>query len=311
MAVALFLSSCSGGKSEANKDTGKASAPTGLEKVKQVNKVVGVGMIAPESLITKLAAQLPGTVIEINKDNGDQVKAGDVILRLDDRDEQLALQKLIRERTTQKFQIEADKAGIEDTRVQLANAKANLEASENLQQTGAETLKNLDDLRTKVQSLQAELDQKKAGLDAAESQLEGIDIDIEQARLNIGKKVIRAPADGEILEIKAVLYSNVSQDEVLVDFAESGPVIARCEIDEMFADQVKVGQKAEIRHIGFDKVIATGTVIEMSPYLSQKSLFTENPTDQQDRRVRDVRIRLDNPDGLLFNSRVECTIKTK
>jgi hypothetical protein len=47
----------------------------------------------------------------------------------------------------------------------------------------------------------------------------------------------------------------------------------------------------------------------LSPYLKKKSLFSEKSDDQEDRRVREIKIALINDSGLLINSKVECVIK--
>ncbi|MFB6319461.1 HlyD family secretion protein [Saccharicrinis sp. FJH54] len=311
--VIMLLSAC--GKSTSSDDGTKAkttrSDSTTLHAVQNVNKVVGIGLVEPENMITDLAAQLPGTVTKIFKNMGDRVDSGEVIIQMDNREEQLALEKLLKQKQTQQYQIEAAKAGIENTRITLQNAESNLKSAKVLISSGAETKQNLDDLQTKVQSLQADLRQRNADLNVARSQLGALDVDIQKAKLTVSKKEVKAPQDGQILKMNTILNNTVGRNTTLVTFAPEGPVMVRCEIDEMFASQVKPGQKADIRHIGFSKVIATGKVIMVSPYLSQKSLFTSSPTDQQDRRVREVRIELDNTKQLLFNSRVECTIKTK
>jgi HlyD family secretion protein len=311
--ASLLLFSCKSKDAGDRKTETSSAVPdsTLIMPAREINKVVGVGLIVPESLISDLSAQLSGTITTINKSIGDRVKANEIIIRLNDHDEQLALAKLLRQKETQAFQIKATEAELEDSKREFEFEKNNLMTAQELQKTGSETSENVDILSNKVNSLKLSVDQKRAELDVAQSQINAILVDIEQAKSNIEKKLVRAPADGQILQINATKYSLVNQNENLVTFAPDGPVIVRCEIDEMFANKTEIGQKAEIRYIGFSQVIGSGTVIKTSPYLSQKSLFVENPTDKQDRRVRDVRILVDKPKGLLFNSRVECTINLK
>lgn len=305
----LLLASCS--HKSNSKDAPSKTENPGLKQVETVNQVIGIGLIVPEALITDLAAQLPGTVTEIYQNIGDSVKAGEIILQMDDRDEQLALQKLKQQKQTQIFQITEAQAQLDEKKVQLENQKAKLKSSIELQKSGAETLQNLEDLQSNVLASEAGLQALEANLDLVKSQLNPIEVDINQAILNIDKKNVRAPTDGIILQIDVANHSSVNQYQTVVTFAPKGNIIAKCEIDELFANQVKLGQAADVRYIGFSEVIATGKVILMSPYLSPKSLFVQNATDQQDRRVREVQIQLDNPQSILFNSRVEVTIKTK
>jgi len=82
------------------------------------------------------------------------------------------------------------------------------------------------------------------------------------------------------------------------------------EVDELFADRVAVGQAAGIRRQGGSEILATGKVVSVAPDLKQKSLFSDEIGKLEDRRVREVRIRLDPPAGspLLLGARVECIL---
>jgi hypothetical protein len=45
-----------------------------------------------------------------------------------------------------------------------------------------------------------------------------------------------------------------------------------------------------------------------APFLSKKSIFNDRADNLEDRRVREVRVQIDNPDAVLIGSRVECII---
>jgi len=63
-----------------------------------------------------------------------------------------------------------------------------------------------------------------------------------------------------------------------------------------------------VRPIGGDQSITTGTIESVSPYLRKKSLFSEKAGDLEDRRVREVVIRVQDASHLLINAKVECII---
>jgi hypothetical protein len=50
-------------------------------------------------------------------------------------------------------------------------------------------------------------------------------------------------------------------------------------------------------------------VVLASPYLRKKSLFADKAGDLEDRRVREVRVQLDQPEKVLLGARVECVIE--
>jgi HlyD family secretion protein len=98
---------------------------------------------------------------------------------------------------------------------------------------------------------------------------------------------------------------------VLGEFAPEGGLVAITEIDELFADRLKVGQRATIRPQGDSTILATGDVFIISPYLKKKSLFSDNASNLEDRRVREVRVKINPEAKLLIGSRVECVIELK
>ncbi|HSY62439.1 MAG TPA: HlyD family efflux transporter periplasmic adaptor subunit, partial [Cytophaga sp.] len=121
----------------------------------------------------------------------------------------------------------------------------------------------------------------------------------------------KAPLDGKILSVDTKLGATVSTSTNLSDFAPEGPVMAITEIDELFADQIKIGQPAYVRAQGDTVVLAKGKVILAAPYLRKKSLFSDKVDNLEDRRVREVRVQLDSTETLLIGSRVECIIELK
>jgi hypothetical protein len=105
--------------------------------------------------------------------------------------------------------------------------------------------------------------------------------------------------------------SAVNQFEQYAEIAPSGPITVRTEIDELFAGRLTNGLDAYIRFIGSDSVIAKGKIIFLSPYLKKKSLFSQKANEQEDRLVREVRIKLEEDNKLILNSKVESVIKIK
>jgi hypothetical protein len=104
----------------------------------------------------------------------------------------------------------------------------------------------------------------------------------------------------------------VGQKVSLAEFAPESPTSVLTEIDELFAARVKLNQPAFIRLLGGRDTIAFGRVISLSPSLNRKSLFSEEIGKLEDRRVRKVRIRLEEgQQNVLYGQRVECLINVK
>jgi hypothetical protein len=103
----------------------------------------------------------------------------------------------------------------------------------------------------------------------------------------------------------------VQSGTAVAEFAPDGAVTVICEVDELFVDKIQLGQKATIRPQGATETLAEGVVMTVSPYLKKKSIFSDEAGALEDRRVREVRVKLNTTANLLFNSRVECVIAVK
>jgi hypothetical protein len=114
-----------------------------------------------------------------------------------------------------------------------------------------------------------------------------------------------------MLEMHIEKGSAVNQFEKYAEVAPSGPMTVRTEVDELFAGRLRIGLDADIRFVGNDSVVARGKVIFLSPYLKKKSLFSQKANEQEDRLVREVRIKLEGDNELILNSKVESVIKLK
>jgi multidrug efflux pump subunit AcrA (membrane-fusion protein) len=124
----------------------------------------------------------------------------------------------------------------------------------------------------------------------------------------LDKKNIYAPADGMVLSWEVKLGQAVSIGSKLADFAPAGDLIATTEVDELFAMKVKKGQRVQINIQGTTDKLSSGTVVYCASFLSKKSIFNDRADNLEDRRVREVRVRIDQPEAVLIGSRVECII---
>ncbi len=307
----LTAASCSSGNS--GKETEETAALKGQPGAggsdQKVRFVVGIGKIEPETELQPLFSDRGGIVDTILRKEGEFVKSGDIIMILNSDIEKLEVEKIKSRISIKQSQLRFDEASIAETEARLENRKKLLERSRELAAAGAETAQNIDDLETEYKVLIAELEKNRALLAITESEINELIAELRSANAEVSKRTLRAPVDGTVLDILLTRGSALGQYGKYAEFAPEGRLIARCEIDELFASQVKEGQNADITFVGSSDVIAAGKVIKTTPYLKKKSLFSELAGDKEDRRVMEVWILLDRNSGLLYNTQVECNIK--
>lgn len=276
-----------------------------------IKEVVGIANIEPLQRILSLTPEINGIVKKIQVEISQSVKKGEILFVLDNETETAQLHQAQSKLATQKAVIEKNNAGIKTAENNLKNAKINIDRSKNLFSDGAFTQKQLEDEQLSYDTKKLELEVSKTDLVQAQKRLIELSADVEYYQTLLNKKTIKAPLDGTILSVNTKLGETVTSSTILSDFAPKGPIMAITEIDELFADKIKVGQPAYVRAQGDSIIIARGKVILAAPYLSKKSLFSDKADNLEDRRVREVRVQLDSTHSLLIGSRVECIIELK
>jgi multidrug efflux pump subunit AcrA (membrane-fusion protein) len=303
-ALILFVVFISCNNAEIKKEA--ADAKTKLEITS--DRVVGVGMIVPEKDIVQLSSPVNGIVNKILKNENDSVSIGTPGLELDHQLENAKVKQLGSEVTTQAAQIKADEASVGEYEAKQENAVSELQRMQRLLAKGAETQQTVDDTNTSLKSFQSNLKRLQANADVSKNRLNETKAALHVAQLERDQKIICSPVNGRILELTVITGGSVDTQESLAQISPEGKTIAVCEIDEMYAEKIAVGQKGWIRNVGSIDTLSTGTVFLTFSFLKKKSLFTDQSGEKEDRRVRTIKMMLDHPEKLLLNARIECVI---
>ena len=274
-----------------------------------VTHIAGIGKVEPENGIIYLAAITGGIVKEIYRKDGEAIRKDEPLLRLDDELEIIRAEQAGKQVQAQKIQKGVAELAVSEAEERLNNRSRLLASAKALVEKGAETTQNLDDLDTEVKTLTIALERSRSELSLSLLRVEELSAQLKIAGTELARKTIRSPFDGLLLEMLVKEGASLNQYDDFAVFAPEGRTIITAEVDELFADRLTEGLSAEIRFIGNENTIATGSVIFVSPYLKNKSLFSKKPAEQEDRLVREVKILIDNNPGLIYNSKVECIIK--
>jgi HlyD family secretion protein len=304
--IALLSASCS---EKAEKQEAQIDSTKLVQKPMVVNEVYGIAIIEPAKRITNLSVESGGIIRSIKVDIGQSIVAGQTILIMDNALESAQLNQANSKIETQRDVITASKENINNLRVQLKKAQEDYARDKELFEGKALTKKELDDRQYAIDNISQQIKSQETGIRQQETKIKELNADIAYFQTIQGKKVLKAAQNGTLLSLDAKVGQYLGVNSSIGDFAPAGPTIALTEIDELFAAKIKIGQKAFIKLQGSDEVITTGTVILASPYLRKKSLFADNSNNLEDRRVREVRVQLDDATKVLLGARVECVIK--
>lgn len=201
-----------------------------------VRTVNAPGSIEPKTKVS-ISAQVSARILALPFREGEQVRKGDVIVRLDSRDLAAALE------STQAG-LKAEEARLEGSRAALAQA--------------ASELKRARDLFSTRDIAQSDLDRAELEFRRTDSQVHASEQAIAIARANIARAerdldntVITAPMDGTITKLnnelgELVLGTFNNQGSVIMEIANLAVMVLKARVDETNISPVAAQQNAKI-----------------------------------------------------------------
>lgn len=306
--VLWALGSCGADPKEAESPTA-TTLPSALNTTN--DRVFGVARIEPEDGITNLVAGTSGKILAVMMEENAIILKGQELLLIDQSLEYSQLQQAKSKIIPQKAAIVTQKAQVETIRIRLKNAQEVLKRNQELYRGNAETLQRVDDSRYAAEELEKELEAAEAQLAQANSRMSELETDIKYFETVLAQKKVLGTQKGKILKVNVKVGEYAQPDKVIAEFAPEGPLVAKTEVDEIYAERVKTGQQAYILSQTSGDTLAKGTVIFAAGYLKAKSLFKDQSTELEDRRIREVHIKIDQGQQPLIGSRVDCIILLK
>jgi HlyD family secretion protein len=279
--------------------------------------VVASGHI--EAIDVRVATKVRGRLLQRPVDEGDAVKAGQVVGVLDTIDAELALREAVAQRDqadaalrlaiagSRREDIASLAAQAESVAADLAGAEKELKRQEALVAEGVTTQKMRDDalarrdaLKGQLESAKQALARAKAGsrdqeIDAARATRDATEARIAQLRQQIADATIVSPIDGLVTEKIAEpgeLLAAGAPILVITDLAKPWLTVYVAEPD---LGKVKLGAPAEVVTDGGEKRRGKVTFVASTAEFTPKNVQTR---DERVKLVYRVKIGLDNADGL-------------
>lgn len=223
---------------------------------------------------------------------------------------------------------------------ELNTASADYNRYLSLHQAGAISASDLDQRRLKRETTQAQLNEIKANktrttetiqqqiqqakanleqiaeirpvdVQAAAAQVEKAEAAVKQAEANLAEATILAPISGRILEIHSKPGETVS-DNGIAELAQTDQMEVVAEVYQTDINKIKAGQLATISSSSLSEKIS-GNVRLIGLQVSQQTVSSGTPGENLDRRIVEVRIRINPEDSQrianLTNLQVQVAIK--
>ena len=191
---------------------------------------------------TSIGSRLLARVTEVNLKAGQQVRSGDVLVRLDDTDLKASLQ-----------QVQAAVASIEATRAQ---ATADEKRYAHLLPSNAISRQDYEKAATALESTEAELRRAQATVNEVQATLEFA--------------TIRSPIDGTIIDKQIDVGDMVTPGQVLVTLFDPDRMQLVASVRESLTHQLQLGQSIGVQIERLEER-CTGTISEIVPEAQSNS----------------------------------------
>lgn len=197
---------------------------------------VVTGSIQPERK-ADLRAEVSAVVLQVLKENGDVVRRGDVLVRLD--------------QTSIRDNLQSAQANARNATLALDQAERNLQRLKTLRASGMTSLQALDDAEVRRNAAQSELSASNARAVVALQQLE--------------RTLVRAPFDGVVSDRKASAGDTASIGKELLKVIDPGSMRFAGRVSADKISVVSIGQAVSFRINGYAGQEFRGKVTRVDP----------------------------------------------
>jgi len=296
--------------------------------------IAAAGRVEPSSEDIKLASQLNGKLKSILAEEGDKVKAGQLLAELENSDYRAQVESAAAEVQQKEAELRKVINGaraqerrealstVEEARAVMNNARSEMERRQKLFAAGVISREEADRYAKEYQVAKARYDEMSQhhALVAADAREEdramaGANLQLAKARLDearavLEKTYIRAPIDGTVLRKhhragESVSNSSTSPDPIFT-MGDKRALRVRVDVDEADVSKLTLGQAAYVTADAYGTRRFPGHVVRIGQELGRKNVRTDEPTERVDTKILETLVELDNgidlPVGLRVNA---------
>ena len=182
--------------------------------------------------VAQVTPSVSGTVQAVNVVDTQEVKAGDILVVIDEIDARLALNQAIADESQAHAQLAAAQANLKKAKIDLQRRKA-------LIGSGSVSGDELTSAENAYESAKAHIDQANAAIAQAQARA-------EQARVDLSRTILRAPVDGVISKRTVQVGQKVQAGIPLMAVVPIQDIHVDANFKEGQLTHVRTGQSAEV-----------------------------------------------------------------
>ena len=318
VALSLLMLACGGGsQAQPNANTQNANtapvavdvttAPAVTRELPRFFEATG-SLAADEQ--TDVAPSIAGKVVQVGVELGSYVRAGQMIVKLDDNDSRIRLEQTIAQlQQTQAALRQAEAkinlrpgqafdptrvADVGSARVALELAEKQLRRFERLIETGDVSRSSYDQQKAQRDQLKEQYElalnrarQDYAAVAAARATVASAETQVAAARRNLSYSLVYSPINGYVSDRPADLGEYVSPTTKVATVVRTNPLRVRMDIPEQAVSVIRVGQSVSVNVSAYPDRNFSGRIHHVAPSVTPNS------------RTMTVEAEVENNEGLL------------
>jgi multidrug resistance efflux pump len=289
--------------------------------------VAGSGIVESATQNIAVGSPVSGVVTQVPVSVGQDIRTGDVLFRIDDRELQaeLAVRRTALEVAREQVkrlrdqprpeEVPTFEARVREAESALEDERAQLAIWENVDDRRAVSETDLTRKRYAVKTAEARVAEARAQLgllragawapdiSVAEAQARAAEAQVSAAQTEIERRVIRAPIDGRVLQVNLrtgefAMAGTPATPMMLIGSVT--PLHVRIDVDEHEAWRVKPGARARVFVRGNRDLAADASFVRFEPFVVPKRSLTGESTERVDTRVLQLIYSFDPADLAVF-----------
>jgi HlyD family secretion protein len=251
----------------------------GVSRGDLVESVAAPGEIQPLKKV-QISAKVAAPITDMPFKEGDDVKKGALLVKLDDKDLKAVLRQFVAQKNAQEQQIAvakqriaAQRATIRASRAMLADLERDLHrntslvASHDVSQSVLDTAQSkFDQESEQIKATEDNVTADEINLKVMDAQLDAALAQVDKCKEDISYTTIEAPFDGTLTVLKAEVGEMVvtgtmnNAGTMILEVADLTKMLMVAHVDESQIDSIKVGQHAIVRIGAYHDQAFDGTV---------------------------------------------------
>lgn len=193
--------------------------------------ITSSGYVTPQ-VISRVGAKIPGRIQKVLVKEGDQVKAGDLLVELEDADQRAAI-------AAAQARVSAAGARASASRANIAEIKLQADRQKLLVDSGSAGKATLEDLLARVTSLE------KLAV-ASDAEIRAAQAEVESLRVLLKDRVVYAPIKGTVINKPPEVGEMTVTLPFLIEIADFESLQVETDVAESRLKNVQIGVPCEI-----------------------------------------------------------------